>query len=185
MKIKHVVLRTFDECPKELQDRILANLRDINVDITDWADSVLDCYKDKLAAYGYDDAKIMYAGFWNQGDGACFTAKLNIAKLAKRHKIKGLNSLMGEASGVIIHNWRYYFATSTNVELDFPGNAGIEQEKAINALELAIKTERENIGNEIYKRLKDDYEYLTSDKAIIETIRANEYTFNENGEIEN
>ena len=35
----------------------------------------------------------------------------------------------------------------------------------------------------IYKSLNNDYDYLTSEEAIMETIEANGYEFNENGKI--
>lgn len=34
----------------------------------------------------------------------------------------------------------------------------------------------------IYERLSDEYDYQTSDSAVEETIRANEYEFDEDGE---
>jgi hypothetical protein len=36
----------------------------------------------------------------------------------------------------------------------------------------------------IYRRLEKEYEYLTSDESIIETIHANEYEFTEDGKID-
>jgi hypothetical protein len=37
----------------------------------------------------------------------------------------------------------------------------------------------------LYRTLEKEYEYLSSDEAIIETIEANEYTFTESGKLEN
>ena len=36
----------------------------------------------------------------------------------------------------------------------------------------------------IYRDLEADYEWQMSDEAIVETIEANEYDFNEEGEME-
>ena len=35
-----------------------------------------------MAQIGFSDAKINFSGFWSQGDGASFTATIDIAKLA-------------------------------------------------------------------------------------------------------
>jgi hypothetical protein len=39
------------------------------------------------------------------------------------------------------------------------------------------------LEQEYLSHLQDDYDYLTSDEAIIETINANEYEFNEDGSL--
>lgn len=41
----------------------------------------------------------------------------------------------------------------------------------------------QNVMNELLSLLKKEYEYLTSEEAIIETIEANEYEFHKNGKM--
>jgi hypothetical protein len=48
----------------------------------DWYEFTTDCWKEALAQIGFTDAKIAFSGFWSQGDGASFTANIDIEKLA-------------------------------------------------------------------------------------------------------
>jgi hypothetical protein len=47
----------------------------------DWYSDVLDIWKEALAQIGFEDAEISFSGFWSQGDGASFTAGVNVDKL--------------------------------------------------------------------------------------------------------
>jgi hypothetical protein len=42
---------------------------------------------------------------------------------------------------------------------------------------------RENLSNEIYRDLEKDYESLTSDESVSETLKINDYEFDEDGEM--
>jgi hypothetical protein len=53
--------------------------------------------------------------------------------------------------------------------------------KQLEEMAKCIEDEREKLGDEIYKDLKKEYEYLISDEAVAETIISNEYDFTENG----
>lgn len=53
---------------------------DVNTD-HDWWDCTAATWKDALAEIGFIDADIQFTGFWSQGDGASFTARVDAAKL--------------------------------------------------------------------------------------------------------
>jgi len=42
---------------------------------------IIDYWIEKLQDIGFEDAQIEYTGFYSQGDGASFTASVNIEKL--------------------------------------------------------------------------------------------------------
>lgn len=46
-----------------------------------WYSDVLDLWKQALDQIGFEDATISFSGFWSQGDGARFTAGVNLDKL--------------------------------------------------------------------------------------------------------
>jgi hypothetical protein len=48
----------------------------------DWHDYILEFWQSALSQIGFDDPKISFTGFWSQGDGASFTAHIDVAKLA-------------------------------------------------------------------------------------------------------
>jgi hypothetical protein len=61
----------------------------------DWSEYLLDMWASALDQIGFCEAKIAYRGFWSQGDGASFTAKLNPERLIwfQTHKIKAKNCI--------------------------------------------------------------------------------------------
>jgi hypothetical protein len=52
--------------------------------ITDgeWHEYILELWQSALSQIGFTDPKISYSGFWSQGDGANFTARIDVEKLA-------------------------------------------------------------------------------------------------------
>ena len=48
----------------------------------DWWEYVFDLWKKALDQIGFENAKITFSGFWSQGDGASFTANVDVATLA-------------------------------------------------------------------------------------------------------
>jgi hypothetical protein len=53
--------------------------------ITDgeWHEYILELWQSALSQIGFTDPRISYSGFWSQGDGASFTAKIDVAALAE------------------------------------------------------------------------------------------------------
>ncbi len=49
---------------------------------SDWHDYVLEFWQSALSQIGFTDPQISFTGFWSQGDGASFTAQIDVAKLA-------------------------------------------------------------------------------------------------------
>lgn len=47
----------------------------------EWADPVIEMWQDDLDAIGFHNVKVQFSGFWSQGDGASFTAKVDGAVL--------------------------------------------------------------------------------------------------------
>lgn len=48
----------------------------------DWWESVYEIWQSALEQIGFSDPKINFSGFWSQGDGASFTAGIDVEKLA-------------------------------------------------------------------------------------------------------
>ena len=64
-------------------------------------------------------------------------------------------------------------------ELDEPPTQ--EQQEALESLERTIEQDRLAWCKKIYRALKEEYEYLTSDECIAESLEANELEFMEDG----
>jgi len=200
MKTNTIKLYKYKELSKKRQAEVIENYRQWNVDDNEWDLFIIDDFEQELKKLGYNDAKVLYSGFSSQGDGACFTASMDLDDLkviAKRHKIPVKPITLGDMTGGIKHNWRHFFSTSTDVYVEPNAEYNhktdeeytAEEQKAIDetaeALEKAILKEREVKGNEIYKYLEKVYEDLLSDEQVAQSLIANDYYFNDQNKIDN
>lgn len=138
---------------------------------------------------------IWFSGFWSQGDGACFEGDYGYAKGAsaaiRRYAFKdgelhriadALGSIQRrnfyQLSARIAHRGRYYqeYSMDIAVERDSP----VVQDMTADAEEDVSEALRD-LARWLYGRLEDEYEHLTSDEAVDEMIRLNEYRFTEDG----
>lgn len=187
MKVLQTKVCEFSELSKDAKAKAVESLRDINVDYCNWHDYIIKDYTKKLEALGYRDIKILYSGFWSQGDGACYTATVDIYEWLKAHKLSNKYKALfnvskeGGISAKISHSSLYYYSTSTSLE-----ESGIwEESEKVQAqyyeIEKLILAEREQLGNELYRGLESAYNEETEDDQVINTIEANEYRFLEDG----
>lgn len=138
---------------------------------------------------------IWFSGFWSQGDGACFEGDYSYAKGAsaaiRRYAPKDveLHRIADDLGSIqrrnfyqlrarIGHRGRYYHEYSMDiaVERDSP----VVQDMTADA-EDDVKEALRDLARWLYGRLQNEYEHLTSDEAIDEMIRLNEYGFTEDG----
>ena len=138
---------------------------------------------------------IWFSGFWSQGDWDCFECDYGYAKGAsaaiRRYAFKdGELHRIADALGsiqrrnfyqlraLIGHRGRYYHEYSMDiaVERDSP----VVQDMTADAEEDVSEALRD-LARWLYGRLEDEYEHLTSDEAVDEMIRLNEYRFTEDG----
>lgn len=187
MRQKCYTVYKFSELSPDAQKKAIDNLRDINTDY-DWWDFTGPNHL--LATKGFEDAKISFSGFWCQGDGASFTARINLETYLKdRPKFRRLIPLAKEgyiAFKVIRGSSNYVHENTCRVE-DYC--TGIDARhnllsRLIGELYADLELERYNLSREIYRELEEDYNYRTSDEAIKETIEANDYDFTENGKLD-
>lgn len=137
------------------------------------------------------EPRIWFRGFWSQGDGASFECYYSYRENAcaeirsyapqdvKLHEIadallaiqrRNFYQLRAEAS----HRGHYYheYCMSISVERESP----TYQDMTVDAEEIVIEALRD-LARWLYRQLEREYEYLTSDEAVDESIVANEYTF--------
>lgn len=138
---------------------------------------------------------IWFSGFWSQGDGACFEGDYSYAKGAsaaiRRYAPKDVElHRIADALGSIQrrnfyqlrarigHRGRYYHEYSMDiaVERDSP----VVHDMTADAEEDVSEALRD-LARWLYGRLENEYEHLTSDEAVEEMIRLNEYGFTEDG----
>lgn len=161
------------------------------------ADCTIDNAKDIGRLLGLDISKIYYSGFSSQGDGACFEgsfcakdckgekAMIEELPLCKElHRIaKAFEVLAAKYPSLVFtvnHSGHYYHKNCTQFAIEF-GLDGEEETKAFNDDESNIIEASKDFMEWIYKSLEEDYDYVTSEEQVIESIEANDYEFTEDG----
>lgn len=184
----------FSELSDEAKEKAIANLSSINVDYDSWSEGVIEDATTIGKIIGIDIDKIYFSGFSSQGDGACFSGSYsyekNSVKAIKEHApcdmelhriATDLQRLQSKAFyrlyANVKHTGHYYheLCTSIDVNNDYQELTANHESDLSELLRDFMKW--------IYGQLHKEYDYNTSDAAIIETIEANEYEFTENGKL--
>ena len=195
MEIRQYKVYKFAELSEDGRKKAVEKLYDINVD-HDWWDCDYEDAKECLAILGFSIDKIFFSGFSSQGDGACFEGKWDASDYKptiKKHAPKdkelarisaGLKAIVKKypdagmrvkQSGHYMHKYCTSFEVWDNSDDSCNSDANCEEE--------IIELSRDAM-EWIYRRLEEQYYYLTSEKVIIETIEANDYDFTEDGKID-
>ena len=208
-RIVETLVYALDELPPPAQDKARAWYREIGFD-HDWYDAVYGDFQQIAAILGLrfrttpvrlycggtrQAPCIWFRGFWSQGDGAAYEAWYSYAPRAvprirahapqdvELHRIaealqqvqrRNFYQLRAETS----LRGRYCHARSMVIEVTRDSAAG--QEMTEDADEVVTEALRD-LADWLYRQLQQEYEYLTSDAAIDEVIRANDYSFTAEG----
>jgi len=194
MRTIETTLLKFEELNDDQKRQALDHHRDWNVDGGyDWFDGVYDNATRIAELMGIDISNIYFSGFWSQGDGACFEGNFyynkGMVKAVKEYapKDKTLHRIAEEiqalfrrsfytAGGSVRHVGHYYHERSMSVNVSCEkGDADWKCWEDVFA----------DFALWIYKNLEREYEYLTSDEVIAESLIANEMEFelDEDGDI--
>lgn len=161
-----------------------------------WSECVLDDAKEIGALMGIQVEHIYYSGFSSQGDGACFEGRYAYEKGATRkvqeyapkdcdlHRIAMELQMLQrtnfyDLTASVKHAGRYCHEHSTDIFVDKPNSLHYMDQGCATAE--ALRDLLRDFMRWIYKRLESEWEYQNSDEQVEEAIRANEYTFTEDG----
>lgn len=161
---------TIKELPKDVQKKVIEKNRHINVE-HEWYDFIFDNFIIEAKKYGFivTSKDIHFSGFYSQGDGACFDGEIKTRFKNVRFDIRK-NHFAGN------------YCHSTTRFIDFEN---LYPDKPLSKIDKKLKELQENykmLCDKLYKTLSDNYEHLTSDESILESLEANEYYFYNNGE---
>lgn len=195
MQIKTYTVYKFHELTKEQQQKVLNNYRDWNIQ-GEWWGFVYEDYQEKLATFGFLNADISFSGFGSQGDGASFTSEnIDIEKFISKfpkESVQYFKPLIKKYKDILIckvkrTDSRYVHENTCSADISFPDLEHTPEDETIaNDLESLINVKRKELSIEIYKALQSEYEYLTSDDALIEFWNENsDYQFTDDGKIDN
>ena len=183
----------------EVRQAVLTVNYDWEVQKHGWRNPTYDAFKTSLKGTCFICDKISFSGFSSQGDGAMFegsflldyTTELSvielyvpdkrIARLIKAERIS--ISCDFRQYGNHSHHKSY---TNTFV-VETYGNHRCDDNICnyldSGTLESKIKDDYETLCKDLYRDLESEYEYLTSDKYLLDMFKENEYEFYADGSI--
>jgi len=198
MRTINVDLFTFNELSDEAKEKAIRDNRGINVEYEDWYEHINEMFIENSA---FDVTKIYFSGFWSQGDGAMFEydslpssfmdSFIDQLKLSSMRKNWLKNNIC--VSGKGRHSGHYYHEKSCSHNIYWEVNNGdlhwattfyqwLESFEA--DFEQYVIDFYENECIKLYRGLEQQYDYLTSDESITDTILCNEYEFTEDGQMQ-
>lgn len=173
------------------RETALAKLAEWATDDSFWYESVIEDAKTIGALMGIEIEDVFFSGFSSQGDGACFTGTYSWRKgcvqLVKEYapqdktlhlivhalqKIQAPNFYRLTAN--VTHHGHYSHEYCTSIEVDGELVADAED---------ALKDALRDYMRWIYRQLEAEYEYRTSEEALLEDAEANDWEFTEDGRI--
>ena len=140
------------------------------------------------------DPTIFFSGFSSQGDGACFeghyTYKKGALKSTKQafptdsellRIVRDLQALQQrnfyQLTATVKHRGHYNHSGCMDITVDRADGKAVSYDDK-ESLEQLMR----DFADWIYSSLEKEYDYLTSDEAIAESLRANEIEFTEDGQ---
>lgn len=193
---KTIILYQFEELSEAAKEKARDWYRTGNLDY-EWWDFVYEDAKNMGSLMGIEISNIWFSGFSSQGDGACFEGSYEYVK-------GGLKAIMAEApQDTELHDFArrlqalqrpYFYLLTAHVK-----HSGHYQHSGCTDIDVETSDDYRRVDDDtfedvkqvlrefmdwIYKRLENEYDHLQSDESVDESIKANEYTFLENGERE-
>lgn len=178
---------------------LLEKYRYFNVEV-DWWDWQYEDFTEQMGAIGITVDKINFSGFYSQGDGACFTGHIyrtemkqfmEAHNLAERYLAAFFFASRDELQVNIVSNSHHYCHENTvnvNVDDEYLDYSDFEDNDPRGTIYQAMRTayykdalefEEEvqkicrGYMTQLYRSLRDEYEYLISDECVLEAIEAN------------
>lgn len=206
MRIQEVKIYTFEELSEEAQAKAIEWYLSDDVGFDSW-DHVYDDADaiGKILGIEIDQRtgkngkgetiqtgpNIQFSGFWSQGDGASYAGFYSYAK-GSRKAIRDyapedtrLHRIADELARL---QKPYFYGLTASITQDgryFHTSASVDHETVEVPERVADDLEEllQDFAHWIYRTLKKEYEYQTSEAVVRENIIANEYEFTEDGEI--
>ena len=179
---------TFNELSPDRQKKEIENYRDINVNFHDWYDFIFEYFQEMLTILGFKDIKILYSGFWSQGDGACFEACFEVPENFKQweNRLKSLKDYapcdekLHDAAARLLSKESLNELIKEDINrlnLYHRGHYYHEYCMYLDENEDTFLEAARDIAQIIYRSLEQNYYDLTSDEQVKETILANDMEF--------
>jgi len=212
MKVINLKLYQFKELDRKAKENALNLYRDINVNFN-WWESVYEDFIWLCACMGIkvDFNTIYFNDFYSQGAGSCFSAQVDLFKLDTAIQISGWKQYAPDTefpfkpldvnrrvlalikSGALNGDTKILARTrnySVTVDLGFyvemrPGREHVRIFDELDKMEAWLNGIALRLNQHLFSLLRSQYEFLTSDTAIIESELFNEWLFTADGRTAN
>lgn len=201
---KEITVYNYDELSEKAKEKARNAWRESNLDY-DWWDSVYEDAADVADILGIDlrqkrvtlgngswrtDPEIYFTGFYHQGSGSSYCATYRYANGAVR-KIKAYaprdTELHRIAMGLQEVQRRNFYRLRTEVRSHRDTRICVsvwdshDEYRDLGDSEDDITTLLNDFNDWIFTQLEKEYEWLTSDEQVEESLRDSEYEFDEDG----
>lgn len=208
MRTQTTTVYKFDELSDEAKQTATNSNRYIGVAFIEWWDSSFEMFAEAAELFGLDirqtrksfvggghrhDPTIFFSGFSSQGDGACFEGyyayKKGALKATKQAFPTDYELLRIVLDLQALQQRNFYQLTATAKHRGCYSHSGcmdIIVDRADGKAfsdddEESLKQLMRDFADWIYSCLKKEHDYLHSDEAVAESLRANEVEFTEDG----
>lgn len=191
------VTYTFDELQEQFPAAVENALRDHEQHLAsyDWWEFVYEDFVNECSEqYGIEVTDMQFSGFSCQGDGASFTGKVDdIEKFVKaiapdNHRYEWLASI-DDVPVISFERTDSRYSHAGTCCTDVADGYGYAAGDLPEVLELLSELGRDaeefryTLSNKLYRQLEADYEYRCSAEELAEAADANDWRFDENGNI--
>ena len=184
---------------ESVSERTIDKYRHINVEHDDWWEYTYNEFVLSMEQVGIDVDRMFFSGFWSQGDGACFEGRIGDTKLfLDKHftptdypTIRKLLDSGGSITFRCKHHGHYYHENCTSFDVDCDLFTYVLDkptdfhEQVVESLDALLDVEMNDFEKQsvelfknhmrtLYRTLEKEYDHLTSDEAVVETIIAND-----------
>ena len=209
MKTRTINIYHFDDLSDEAKQTAIDSNRYTEVEFFEWWDSSFDSFAEAADLFGLDirqtrkslvggghryDPTIFFSGFSSQGDGACFEGHYTYKKgalKATKQAFPGDSELLCIVRDLqALQQRNFYQLTASAKHRGHYNHSGCMDITVNRADGKAVRDDDEeslthllrDFADWIYFSLEKEYDYLTSDEAVAESLRANEVEFTEDGQ---
>lgn len=171
-----------EELSEEARAKALDSMRSINVEYWDWWHFLEDQFTEELAKIGLATNGKPYFDL-DRADYIYFE-DLSIESEAKLLKAAGVDLRSKEAKSIIENgleaDLQHYGGGSARNYVVISYHADGDEKKLSDVQANITELLNSTLG-EFKRQLRDEYEWATSDEAVLDTVRSNEYLFTEDG----
>ena len=194
---------TFSELPPEVQETIIENEKTyIALYAVDWwSDPIIEGFHEEMEAAGLSDVEVEWSGFWSQGDGASFKAKIRGTEDLKKFVretvgLKVLDEVL-ENIYIAIHRMstRYCHSNTMEAYVEVDGDEEVEKDMGTGMIitidvTASLETIQDSVtdwararANKLYDDLEAGYNEQFNEEHIKEDLIARGERYDAEGEV--